>query len=101
MDIAPAGGEFSEALEEAPLEAVAAPVGDVFNVFLSKISDKKKQGKAADLIAEVKGCSPQEAKELAGRLVIPLAKNVGKEQAEQILGKFKKMKIFGRMTKAK
>ena len=82
--------------EEAPAEA-----GELYNVFLSKITDTTKRDKAAELIAKVKGCSTSEAKELTTRLVIPLAKNVSKNKAEDILNQFKKLKIFGRMTKVK
>ena len=80
----------------------AAPAdGDLYNVFLSKITDKSKQDKVAELISKVKGCSMNEAKDLTTRLVIPIAKNISKEQAEDILNQFKKIKIFGRMTKVK
>ena len=118
------GGEFSQALdepapapelepepapaepeapveEEAPAEAPAVEAGELYNVFLSKITDTSKRDKAAELIAKVKGCSGGEAKELTTRLVIPLAKNVPKAKAEDILNQFKKLKIFGRMTKVK
>jgi len=61
----------------------------------------RSRDKAAELIAKVKGCSTSEAKELTTRLVIPLAKNVSKNKAEDILNQFKKLKIFGRMTKVK
>lgn len=89
--------------EPAPVvEAAAeAPAGELYNVFLSKITDTSKRDKAAELISKVKGCTPVEAKELTTRLVIPLAKNVSKAKAEDILNQFKKMKIFGRMTKVK
>jgi ribosomal protein L7/L12 len=82
-------------------EAPAAETGELYNVFLSKITDTSKRDKAAELIAKVKGCSTSEAKELTTRLVIPLAKNVSKGKAEDILNQFKKLKIFGRMTKVK
>jgi len=82
-------------------EAPAAEAGELYNVFLSKITDTSKRDKAAELIAKVKGCSTTEAKELTTRLVIPLAKNVAKGKAEDILNQFKKLKIFGRMTKVK
>jgi hypothetical protein len=111
-------GEFSAAVEEAPAEEVPAeeapaeeeaaeeeaapPAGvDLYNVFLSKITDSSKRDKAAELIAKIKKCPTNEAKELTARLVIPLAKNVTKEKAEDILNQFKKLKIFGRMTKVK
>jgi ribosomal protein L7/L12 len=77
------------------------PSGELYNVFLSKITDTSKRDKAAELISKVKGCSTSEAKELTTRLVIPLAKNVSKGKAEDILNQFKKLKIFGRMTKVK
>ena len=88
--------------EAAPVEEEApAEVGELYNVFLSKITDTSKRDKAAELIAKVKGCSTSEAKELTTRLVIPLAKNVSKNKAEDILNQFKKLKIFGLMTKVK
>jgi ribosomal protein L7/L12 len=107
------GGEFTAATEEpAPVaepepvaapepEVEAVPEGELYNVFLSKITDTSKRDKAAELIAKVKGCTGPEAKELTTRLVIPLAKNVAKAKAEDILNQFKKLKIFGRMTKVK
>ena len=115
-EAAPAGGgesdfstEAAGAQEEIPPEAPpqeeeeeAPPAGaELYNVFLSKITDSSKRDKAAELISKVKKCQINEAKELTARLVIPLAKNVTKEKAEDILSQFKKLKIFGRMTKVK
>jgi hypothetical protein len=93
--------EAPEAETAAPEEEVGGEPGELYNVFLSKITDTSKRDKAAELIAKVKGCSTGEAKELTTRLVIPLAKNVSKGKAEDILNQFKKLKIFGRMTKVK
>lgn len=88
--------------EEPAAEEEASPEGvDLYNVFLSKITDSSKRDKAAELIAKIKKCPLNEAKDLTARLVIPLAKNVPKEKAEDILNQFKKLKIFGRMTKVK
>lgn len=119
----PQEGEFSSGLEEAqaaplepeampepelaeaPMERARAPaageLGELYNVFLSKITDTSKRDKASELISKIKGCTATEAKELTTRLVIPLAKNVPKSKAEDILNQFKKLKIFGRMTKVK
>jgi hypothetical protein len=94
----PAEPEPAAVAEE---EAPAGDPGELYNVFLSKITDTSKRDKAAELISKVKGCSTAEAKELTTRLVIPLAKNVTKAKAEDILNQFKKLKIFGRMTKVK
>lgn len=102
---APEPEPVAEAAPEAPAveeePAAAGEAGELYNVFLSKITDTSKRDKAAELIAKVKGCSTAEAKELTTRLVIPLAKNVSKSKAEDILNQFKKLKIFGRMTKVK
>ncbi|MBV8879116.1 MAG: hypothetical protein JO332_04035 [Planctomycetaceae bacterium] len=90
--------------EPAPVAEEEAPAGDpgeLYNVFLSKITDTSKRDKAAELISKVKGCSTAEAKELTTRLVIPRAKNGSRTKAEDILNQFKKLKIFGRMTKVK
>jgi ribosomal protein L7/L12 len=102
------GGGLGEAAEEASNEAAAEaeqeapPEGtELFNVFLSKINDKSKQDKAAEMISKIKGCSLSEAKELTSRMIIPISKNVTKEQAEETLNGFKKIKVFGRMTKVK
>ncbi len=94
--------DLSAAAEEAQAAAPAGGgSGELYNVFLSKITDKGKQDKVAELIGKIKGCSASEAKDLTSRLVIPIAKNISKEQAEEILNQFKKIKIFGRMTKVK
>ena len=88
---APAAVE-EDPIVEQPIEEEAPPAtGELYNVFLSKITDTSKRDKAAELIAKIKGCSGGEAKELTTRLVIPLAKNVAKEKAEDILNQFKKL----------
>jgi len=87
--------------EQAPGGFTQGEEGDQYNVFLSKIVDRTKQEKAVELIARMKNISPDDARELTGRLVIPIAKNIGRKDAESILEQFKKHKIFGRMTKVK
>jgi ribosomal protein L7/L12 len=81
--------------EEADAEA---PATDTYNVFLSKITSNDKKEQAAKLISEMKGCAIDEARELAGRLIIPLMKDVAKSDAEAALTKFKAIKVTGRMT---
>jgi len=86
----------------APAEAEAEPepeaAGDTYNVFLSKITSNDKKEQAAKLISEIKSCPIDEARELAGRLIIPLLKDVPKADAEAALNKFKAIKITGRIT---
>lgn len=72
-----------------------------YSVFLSRIPTPDKQSQAAKLIAEVRSCSMGEAKDLAARMVIPVVKDVSKEEAEACLERFKKLKIQGRITKKK
>ncbi|MBI4564459.1 MAG: hypothetical protein HY716_07195 [Planctomycetes bacterium] len=94
---------------EAPAETAPAeepqplpePEGDLYNVFLSKIIDRSRQEKAAELISLYKKIQLQEARALTTRLVIPIAKNIPRNEAQKILDEFKKHKIFGRMTKVK
>jgi ribosomal protein L7/L12 len=84
----------------APPKAAPTPAEgeDVFNVFLSKITATDKKEQAAELISELKQCPLDEARELAGRLIIPLLKDVPKAEAEDALNRFKAIKVTGRMT---
>lgn len=72
-----------------------------FSVFLSRIPTPDKQSAAAKLISDMRGVSMAEAKELASRMVIPVLKDVSKDEAEKCLERFKKIKVSGRMTKKK
>lgn len=73
----------------------------LYSVFLSRIPTPEKQVQAAKLICDVRKVPLAEAKELASRMVIPVLKDVAKEEAESVLEKFKKIKVAGRMTKKK
>jgi hypothetical protein len=93
-----------DAVEESPTEPVAEkPPSDdgAFSVFLSKISSSKKKKKAVDLLCEIRGISESEAQALAKKMIIPVAKGVTKEKAEEILTLFRENKIPGRITKKK
>ena len=65
---------------------------------LSRIGDPDKKDKAAELIAEIKGCPLDEAQRLTDRTIIPVLKGVSREVAEYHLDKFKRFKIAGRVT---
>ncbi|MGE0707795.1 MAG: hypothetical protein AB7N76_13205 [Planctomycetota bacterium] len=65
---------------------------------LSRISDPEKKDKAAELIAEIKGCSVDDAQRLTERTIIPVLKGVSREVAEFHLDKFRRFKIAGRVT---
>lgn len=72
---------------------------ETYNVFLPQIKDEEKKQQAAKLIAEIKGISLEEATDLAGRVVIPILKGVPQVEAEKALEKFKKIGLYGTMTK--
>lgn len=77
----------------------AAPKGDGdHGLVLSRISDPDKKDKAAELIAEIKGCSMADAQRLTERTIIPVLKGVSRDVAEFHLDKFKRFKIAGRVT---
>jgi hypothetical protein len=105
-------GSADDAIELEPMddggagEVAAAPVAVAqgegeYNVFLSKISKKDKQAEAAVILAEIKGVPVDEAERLAGQLIIPVAKGVSEETANDILARFKAIKVSGRKTKKK
>jgi ribosomal protein L7/L12 len=91
--------------EQAQREAEAAASGaapsnqELFNVFVPQVSDKTKLEEVVRLVASIRGVSEEEARKLAKRLMIPVAKGVSKDTAEKILGQFKKLKMTGRMTR--
>lgn len=90
-----------EAAPDQPAAPPAAASGETYNVFLSKIASNDKKEQAAKLISEMKGCPIEEARELAGRLIIPLLRDAPRSEAEAALNKFKSIKITGRMTLSK
>ncbi|HLG41884.1 MAG TPA: hypothetical protein VI643_00870 [Planctomycetota bacterium] len=74
--------------------------GEVFNVFVPEVKDQVKREEVVKLISEIRACSPDEARKLTRRIMIPVAKNVPRDKAEKILSEFRRLKITGRMTKA-
>lgn len=92
--------EPTEAVPELPETIEVAPQTEAaHNVFLSKITSPSKKEEAVKLIAETKGISLEEAKKLAGRVLIPLVKEVTEEEAKGYLERFKKIGVSGRITK--
>ena len=79
---------------------VMIPTGDdLFNVFIPEVKDNTKREDVAKLISQIKGVPHDDAAKLTRRLMIPIAKNVDKKEAEQILDRFKRLKITGRITR--
>ncbi|MCI0341942.1 MAG: hypothetical protein L0216_12475 [Planctomycetales bacterium] len=78
--------------------AVAEGSGE-YSVFLSKITGGDKKQAAIELLAEIKGISEGEAADLCGKMIIPVAKGVSKDEADSLLARFAEHKIFGKITK--
>jgi len=82
----------------APSKSAGSGGDGDHGLVLSRIADPDKKEEAAAIIAEVKGCSVEEARRLTDRTIIPVLKGVSREEAELHLEKFKKVKIAGRVT---
>lgn len=95
-------GPISAALDEASGAAIqpSSASGESYNVFVPEVKDAQKREEVVRLISEIRACSPDEARKLTRRIMIPVAKNVPREKAEKILSEFRRLKITGRMTKA-
>lgn len=86
----------------APAGGQASPEdGELYNVFIPEVKDAKKRQQVIKIITEVRQCSPEEALKLTRRVMIPVAKKIPRERAEDLLARFRKLKITGRMTRAK
>jgi len=94
-------GPIPPATEEASTFPASTDPDDQYSVFLPKITDSARVDKAAELIAKHKGIPLPVARSLTSRLVIPIAKNISRNDAQQILEEFKRHRIFGRMSKEK
>jgi ribosomal protein L7/L12 len=95
-------GPISAALEEGAGVAIqpTGAAGESYNVFVPEVKDVQKREEVVKLISEIRDCSPDEARKLTRRIMIPVAKNVPRDKAEKILSEFRRLKITGRMTKA-
>ena len=65
---------------------------------LSRILDPDKKEVAAELIKEIRGLSLDEARRLTDRTIIPVLKDVTREEAQYHLDTFKDRNIAGRIT---
>jgi hypothetical protein len=83
----------------APIFQTVAPTGaGEHGLVLAHIADPTAKARAAELIAEVKGCGLDEARRLVDRVVIPVLKGVSREVAELHLAKFTRAQLRGRVT---
>ncbi|MDQ7779634.1 MAG: hypothetical protein RDV41_07980 [Planctomycetota bacterium] len=85
--------------KKAPADADS---GDMqYSVFLNRIGAKEKQEQAAKVLAEVRGCSLAEAREQAKKVIVPVLRDVSKEEADTCLKRFTDMGLQGKTTKKK
>ncbi|MCR4316161.1 MAG: hypothetical protein NUW37_07425 [Planctomycetes bacterium] len=90
--------EPQESFKPSGASSSAASGDGGFNLFLSKIPSDK-QGQAVDLMVNELSMAKDKAQSLVKRSVIPLLKDVQKDEAEEILAKFRKLRFSGRITK--
>jgi len=70
-----------------------------FNIFMSRPSSKPKRESAAEILAEIKGISLEEAQKLAEKMIIPVAKGISQTRANRYKQKLKTAGIPSRVTK--
>ncbi|GEM_PF-3490232 len=93
--------KLTKGKKSKPKEEEEGEVGGEYSVFLSKIVSADRRRKAVEILTEVKDISEGDAEKLTNKMIIPVVKGVGKEEAETILERFKKSKISGRITRKK
>ena len=72
--------------------------GGLYSVFLSRPSTDEKRNEAAEIIAHLQGISLADARLLAGKMVIPVAKDISEEDAKEIRKVFKESGLACRLT---
>lgn len=61
---------------------------NLYNIFLPKLTTREKKEKAIPLIQDISGISKKEAEELVKKTVIPVAKGITREKAEEMKERF-------------
>ncbi|MCC6573727.1 MAG: hypothetical protein IT462_08040 [Planctomycetes bacterium] len=69
-----------------------------FTVFLSPPKGADKKQTAAEIIAEINGIDIDAAMELAGKMIVPVAKGVSESEANRVKDKFKEAGLSCRIT---
>lgn len=78
------------------------PPGEaLYSVFLNRIVSREKQEQAAKILASVRNCSLSEAREQVKKVIIPVIRDVSKEEADNCLKKFTEIGLTGKTTKKK
>ena len=87
----------------APAKSVAGRPGPEANcnVFLSQVKDDEKRELVVSILVNKLGKKKKDAEELSERIVIPVAMNVTRPQAEVILEEFRQAGVLGHITSKK
>lgn len=72
--------------------------GGDFTVFLTPPKEASKKQAAAEIIARIQGVSVGEAQALAGKMIVPVVKNVTEQAAQEIRDMFKDAGLSCRVT---
>lgn len=96
------GSEEEGQVVEAPMafeenEETVTPAEGTCSLFLTSIPPDKKTA-AAELIAKIKNITAKQAQVLAARLLVPILKDVAKEEATNCLEEFQKIGVKGKLT---
>jgi hypothetical protein len=78
--------------------AAVSSVGE-YGLVLSRIESDSKRKEAAQLISVIQGSRLEEALRLTERTIIPVLKDVSKDDAEKTLEQFRSKQISGRVTR--
>jgi len=94
VSAAPAAPAAPKSARSAAVSKAAGESGD-YSIFVSK----GKNPKLPELLAQICGISMDEAQKLATKIIIPVKKQVSKEEAESVKQKFIAAGISARITK--
>ena len=71
--------------------------GGQFSVFLNKIADDNRREKVVPLLIELLGISEEQATSLSKKMIIPVLKNVSKQDAELAKSRFAEIGVLARV----
>ncbi len=76
---------------------IAAVAGPGYSVFLAKITDDARRAKVVAILEELAKLSHEDADALSKKVIIPVLKGVGKDEAEAAKARFAKIGILARV----
>lgn len=86
--------------EPSKITNTASSNSERYNVFVSSIKDPSKKKDLLEIICKYRNVQSSEATKIMKRLIIPIAKDLGKSEADELIGRLKKLNIVARKTKS-